>query len=240
MRGKADRLRMADQWAEAGEAEKVKMLLEPLLGTSNQQAPFLFNIVLKAYANAADLIGAETWYRQMLLAKVRLNGRTFGKLCKSAAKAREPLCCERWVFRGDQHGFPVTAAQLTTLVDACHYDPQRADCWLHRKRIFSDTEEADIKSRAAAASVAAWAEAGDLRKAEMAFRQAAQGNGINRQLWTTMLNAYAKSSASEKAAEWFQSGLQMKLKPCTVSYTSVMEAFARGGDSEGPRELRVF
>ena len=227
----ANLLRRANHLAETGKVEEVKAMLEPLLGAERyQKKPFLFNLVLKAHANAADLVGAERWYRQMLLANVRLNGRTFGKLCKSAAKAREPLCCERWLWRGDQHGFSVTPVQITTLVDACQNDPQRAECWLLRKE--SLMEEAQSEStHAAGASLAAWAKFGDLRKAEMAFHRALRVDGIDHRLWATMLDAYSKSGACTTAAEWFQAGLDMNLKPCAVSYTSVLEAFARTKDS---------
>ena len=243
---KAAPVQLANELAEAGEVERVKTLLEPLLpercGEEQKRTtrPFLFNIVLKAYANAADLVGAEAWYRRMLLANVHPNWKTFGKLCKSAAKAREPLSAERWLWRGTQAPlhFPVTPVQLTSLVDACKDDPQRAECWLRRRELLEDVsgDRSVTSVHAAGASVAAWAKAGDLRNAEMAFNRAVRDNGVSKQLWTTLLDAYSKNSASDKAAEWFHAGVDMKLRPCAISYTSVMEAFARTRDTRSTEE----
>ena len=229
-----DRVNVANQFAEAGDVQKVRELLEPLLTGGSK--PFLFNIVLKSYANAADLLGAEAWYRRMLSSKVSPNVKTFGKLCKSAAKARQPLSAERWFFRAAERS-PVSSVQLGTLLDACKEDPQRGECWLRRKEQLnldlSLPESTSISPAAYGASVAAWAKAGDLRSAEMAFHRAVRegGGAVTSQLWATLLDAYSKSGATAKAAEWFQAGLDMQLKPCAVSYTSLMDAFARTRDS---------
>ncbi|CAE7301389.1 unnamed protein product [Symbiodinium microadriaticum] len=226
-----DSVNVANQFAEAGDVQKVRELLEPLL--TGGAKPFLYNIVLKAYANAADLLGAEAWYRRMLSSKVSPNVKTFGKLCKSAAKAREPLSAERWFFRAAER-LPVSSVQLGTLLDACKEDPQRGESWLRRKELLNlDLPKSSEASKSAAygASVAAWAKAGDLRSAEMAFHRAVREGGVSSRLWAILLDAYSKSSATEKAAEWFQAGIEMQLKPCAVSYTSVMDAFARTRDS---------
>ncbi|CAE7263426.1 unnamed protein product [Symbiodinium sp. CCMP2456] len=232
-----DSVSLANQLAEAGEAQKVRELLEPLL-TGGEKKPFLFNIVLKAYANAADLLGAEAWYRRMLASKVSPNVKTFGKLCKSAAKARQPLSAERWFFRAAER-LPVSSVHLGTLLDACKEDPQRGESWLRRKELLnldlpkSSEEVAPTSTSPAAygASLAAWAKSGDLRSAEMAFHRAVREGGVSSRLWAILLDAYSKSSATAKAAEWFQAGIEMHLKPCAVSYTSVMDAFARTRDS---------
>ena len=97
--------------------QKVKELIEPLLET-HRNPRFLFNLVLKAFANTGDLPGADAWYLRMLKSRVAVSGRTFGKLLKCAAKAGAAEAAEGWLRRAAAGGFQVSVPQLVSLVEA--------------------------------------------------------------------------------------------------------------------------
>ncbi|CAK8999766.1 unnamed protein product [Durusdinium trenchii] len=113
----AKALEVANQFAEGGDVAQVKRIIEPLLeqrirnlSKPDPKAPkprFLFNLVLKAFANAGDFKGAEAWYDSYKNQKaarsssdlLSVNTKTFGKLVKSAAKAGEAHVAEAWLWR---------------------------------------------------------------------------------------------------------------------------------------------
>lgn len=72
----------------------------------------------------------------------------------------------------------------------------------------------------------AWAHLGDLRKAALSTSQSSKFGKIQ---WIAMLDACAKSSNTSKAVECFQLGIDLHLKPCVVTYTPVIDSFARAG-----------
>ena len=210
---------LANQFAEAGHAQKVKELIEPLLET-HRNPRFLFNLVLKAFANTGDLPGADAWYLRMLKSRVAVSGRTFGKLMKCAAKAGAAEAAERWLRQsagGAVRGFQVSVPQLVSLVEAFAraQDGHRARAWQQRLEMLgADGTDGTDGARerhghgghstngnrtgigydpevAEGASLMAWAHLGDLRKAALSTSQSSK---FGRMQWIAMLDACAKSS----------------------------------------------
>ncbi|CAE7327037.1 unnamed protein product, partial [Symbiodinium microadriaticum] len=97
----------------------------------------LWNTVMKAYANAGDLPGAEQWLKEMESANVVPNGKTYGKLMEAAAKAGDPDSAEKW-FEHSTHtlGYGSNHTWYGLLMDASAKagDPQRAARWLAEAR----------------------------------------------------------------------------------------------------------
>ena len=182
---------LANHFAEAGNVQKVKELIEPLLGT-HPKPRFLFNLVLKAFANTGDLVGADAWYDRMVSSHVSVSQRTFGKLVKCSAKAGEGRRAESWLQRQGRHGFQVSVPQVVSLVDAFarQQDGHRAQAWQQRLDVV-DCSRASAQP-AEGASLMAWAHLGDLRKAALSTSQSAKFGQIQ---WVAMLDACAKSSS---------------------------------------------
>lgn len=226
---------LANQFAEAGHVQKVKELIEPLLET-HRNPRFLFNLVLKAFANTGDLPGADAWYLRMLKSRVAVSGRTFGKLLKCAAKAGAAEAAEGWLRRAAAGGFQVSVPQLVSLVEAFAraQDGHRAQAWQQRLAEMAGAPGSHGSHGshgrtevAEGASLMAWAHLGDLRKAALSTSQSKTKFGKIQ--WIAMLDACAKSSNTSKAVECFQLGIDLHLKPCVVTYTPVIDSFARGG-----------
>ena len=192
---------LANQFAEAGQVQKVKELIEPLLET-HRNPRFLFNLVLKAFANTGDLPGADAWYLRMLKSQVAVSGRTFGKLVKCAAKAGAAEAAEGWLRRAAAGGFQVSVPQLVSLVEAFAraQDGHRAKAWQQRLEAMETVLEmagapgapgSHGTKVAEGASLMAWAHLGDLRKAALSTSQSSKFGKIQ---WIAMLDACAKSS----------------------------------------------
>ncbi|CAJ1337149.1 unnamed protein product [Effrenium voratum] len=239
-------LEAANRFAECGDVARVKELIEPLLKLSKKR--FFFNLVLKAYANAGDLVGAEAWHLRMEREQVVASGRTYGKLLKCAAKANEARRAELWLWAALRVGFAVDGTQLVSLVDAFarSNDPRRADAWLARMLLVTRGSRGlrgprgsrDVGARgpelaAQGASLAGWAHVGDLRQSALA------ATCFSRRQWGNLLEACAKASDAAKASQCFQSGLDAKLKPCSMTYTSLIDAYGRSGEG-GQAEKQVL
>ena len=245
-------LEVVNRLAEAGETTKVKKLIEPLgsgqIGQRNRRKPrFLFNLVLKAFANAGDLKGAEAWYNSYKTCglDVSVNMKTFGKLIKSAAKAGKAQEAEAWLWRqfnevtemnrrksgtdakkwksSSSSKTSLTEIQMISVVDAFARvaDGYRAEAWLQRLRLLS---EAEADRAGHCASLMAWAHLGDLRKVALHL-QSSEYFGEHE--WIALLNACAKSSNWAKALECFQLGTALQLTPCATTYTSLIDSYAR-------------
>ena len=188
---------LANQFAEAGHVQKVKELIEPLLET-HRNPRFLFNLVLKAFANTGDLPGADAWYLRMLKSRVAVSGRTFGKLLKCAAKAGAAEAAEGWLRRAAAGGFQVSVPQLVSLVEAFAraQDGHRAQAWQQRLAEMAGAPGSHGSHGrtevAEGASLMAWAHLGDLRKAALSTSQSKTKFGKIQ--WIAMLDACAKSS----------------------------------------------
>ena len=245
---------LANRFAEAGDVPKVKELIEPLLSEANAEkknlkARFLYNLVLKAFANIGDLQGAEAWYARMSQAHVVPSQRTFGKLVKCCATAGAADAAEAWLRRGwsSWSGNPsVSVAQLVSVMDALARagDGHRAEAWLQRLELIK-TERSERSERSEhgghgdgrdgmrasragkGASAMAWAHLGDLRKTALSTSATLSHQNFDKVQWVALLDACAKSSNASKAVEYFQLGLDFHLEPCVVTYTPLIDAFAR-------------
>ena len=60
-----------------------------------RRVTMLYNTVLKAFSNAGDDAGAESWYASMVEQCIRTNAKTFGKLANSAARRGKDIVAER-------------------------------------------------------------------------------------------------------------------------------------------------
>ncbi|CAK9107733.1 unnamed protein product [Durusdinium trenchii] len=58
---------------------------------------FVWNTMLKAYANAGDEVNARVFYKSMLSAQVVPNAKTYGKLMEAAAKRGETPTARAWM-----------------------------------------------------------------------------------------------------------------------------------------------
>ena len=240
---------LANRFAEAGDVPKVKELIEPLLSDKandekkNLKPRFLYNLVLKAFANIGDLQGAEAWYARMSQAHVVPSQRTFGKLVKCCATAGAADAAEAWLRRGWSGG-SVSVAQLVSVMDALARagDGHRAEAWLQRLELIKtersersehgghgDGRDVEIRASRAGkgASAMAWAHLGDLRKTALSTSATLSHQNFDKVQWVALLDACAKSSNASKAVEYFQLGLDFHLEPCVVTYTPLIDAFAR-------------
>ena len=205
----------ANRLAELGEALKVKELIEPLLRCEQKatRRRFLSNLILKGFANCGDLLGAETWYHEMIESKIVVSERTFGKLVKCAAKAGEAQRAERWLSAS------ASAPQLISLVEAFgrSQDAQRAAAW-HRRLSLMEAQ----RTKGLSAELMAWAHLGELKKAmALTTKEMTLVDLIG------LLEASAKSSNWQKASELFHFSRQIEMEPNVAVYTSVIDAHAR-------------
>ena len=222
----------------------------------NVKPRFLYNLVLKALANIGDLEGAEAWYARMRQKNVVPSGRTFGKLVKCGAVAGDPQSAELWLRRSsgpqtkssqggplELRGSSVSVPQLVSVMDAWARagDGHRAQAWLQRLQRTTKMDEGserselshgrDVEMRASragkGASAMAWAHLGDLRKTALSTSATLSHQNFDKVQWVALLDACAKSSNANKAVECFQLGLDVHLEPCVVTYTPLIDAFAR-------------
>lgn len=190
-----------------------------------------FGKLVKCGAVAGDPQSAELWLR-----------RSSGPQTGSPFQGGAPL-----ELRGS-----VSVPQLVSVMDAWARagDGHRAQAWLQRlqrttKMIKLDegsersergergelSDGRDVEMRASragkGASAMAWAHLGDLRKTALSTSATLSHQNFDKVQWVALLDACAKSSNASKAVESFQLGLDVHLEPCVVTYTPLIDAFAR-------------
>lgn len=183
-----------------------------------------FGKLVKCGAVAGDPQSAELWLR-----------RSSGPQTSSPSRGA-PL-----ELRGS-----VSVPQLVSVMDAWARagDGHRAQAWLQRLQRTTKLDEGsersergelsdgrDVEMRASragkGASAMAWAHLGDLRKTALSTSATLSHQNFDKVQWVALLDACAKSSNASKAVECFQLGLDVHLEPCVVTYTPLIDAFAR-------------
>ena len=185
-----------------------------------------FGKLVKCGAVAGDPQSAELWLRRSS------PGPQTGSPSRGA-----PL---------ELRGSAVSVPQLVSVMDAWARagDGHRAQAWLQRLQRTTKLDEGsergerselsdgrDVEMRASragkGASAMAWAHLGDLRKTALSTSATLSHQNFDKVQWVALLDACAKSSNARKAVECFQLGLDVHLEPCVVTYTPLIDAFAR-------------
>lgn len=177
----------------------------------------VWNTLLKAHANAGDLVGAERCFREMEQRGVRTNEKTYGKLVEAAAKAAEPDRAETWLqCLGSDSPVP-----YNTMIDACAKanDTQRAVKWLQQMK------ELQLRPAGIAyhALINAFAQAGDLRGALVWLREASElGAEGGEATFLALLMGCARSARPDLAKEWIQEMKAQGLTPSIKCYSAAL------------------
>eukprot|EP00435_Cladocopium_sp_Y103_P048328 s988_g14.t1 len=175
-----------------------------------------YNTVLKACANAADLAAAEEWYEILLAKGLVPNKETYGKLSEAAAWHQDPSPPRKQDMQrkprsgsgnvsgiaGEKRQLEITPIAINILIDAAAKSPSAA------------REDAD-------------------RVAEgppIPFEHATcQGHGILQKMITRCTGIGFMSE--EKVAEKFLFAASHHLVPNAVTYTALIDAYARNGNA---------
>lgn len=94
--------------SEGRTAEAVELFeqLWPLMSESEQKKPFVWNLVLAAFAEAGDFEGALDWFQRTKKAGVPMRKKAYGKMMEAAARAGRIELTLEWMEKLRSLGEP--------------------------------------------------------------------------------------------------------------------------------------
>jgi len=224
-------LQELNRQAEHGQVNQALEIFDQVWALTNKvPKPFMWNTVLKAYANSGDAAGAEVWFHRMRSACMQVTSKAFGKLIESAAKFGQVWQAESWLLQAcATPGITPSIVTYSVVLDACTKaaDPSRQESWLRRIH----NVRVDLDTRAYGSLIESCASSGSEQPAAERLASFIDSGFITDiECFTTLIASFSKKGKVKEATHWFNELCQCCLQPDSQVYTAVISAYANRGD----------
>lgn len=224
--------------AAEGDVVRAAALFKELqLVTPDKKQTLLWNTMLKAHANAGDTDKASILYQDMMRNQVRVNGRTFGKLVKAAARRGNAEEAEMWLARlSDAPELAVDAIACSAVIDAHAKasQPEKAMVCLEHMASFRLRPDEVAYN----AVIDAHAKSSNAPEAvRWLHRMAATCLEPATFAYTAVINSWARQRDTANVTLWLNKMIAARLTPTDVSYTAVMDSCGQAVSASGNDRL---
>lgn len=209
----------------------------------------MYNAVISAYAQKAEVRRAEYWLEKMCEAAAGADVASYSAVIHACAKANDVKRAELWVEKMQEAGVEANMVTYNSVINACARtaDADRAEAWLQR-----------MEARGVSPGVLtfnslinACTKANHVDRAEK-WLEGMRSRNLTPDVvsYSTVIHACTQSSAPDRAEKWLERMMsetcpaaslsghrgQKSRQPSAFCLNSVVQAFARTGN--GPKAAK--